>query len=245
METTTPRVYSNESTGSETGKAQRKKLPKAKKKSRKEPAAETSTFAESQNNKTYSDPPSDAGPPGKCIDCGNDRMWSVRTGKFIQRCVSCADTRRTKNRDSYHARHKSRHKEEAMEEQLASRGEKLYAARRDCAGLRERLAVTQKRLDAVQEAYEGSQKMLAAALDKANGGRDNDTPLPSAVSVRNESIVIQRLQELTEIVTERRSEYAAELAATRASMEDERARNAETMASNLRELERAMEKLMR
>ena len=117
-------------------------------------------------------------------------------------------------------------------------------SRRECVSLSERLAVTQKRLDAIQEAYEGSQKMLAAALDKANGGSGNDIVLPSAISVRNESIVVQRLQELTEIVTERRAEYAAELAATRASMEEERVRNAEIMASNIRELERAMAKLM-
>ena len=238
----TPRVSSNESAGSATGKVSNAK-PVKPKKNKKEPTA-VAVPAESKSTTTYSGPPASVGPPGECIDCGNDRMWSVRTGKFIQRCVSCADIRRTKNRDSYHARHKSRYKEESMEAQLASRGEKLYAARRECVSLSERLAVTQKRLDAIQESYEGSQKMLAAALDKANGGSGNDIVLPSAISVRNESIVVQRLRELTEIVTERRAEYAAELAATRASMEEERVRNAEMMASNIRELERAMAKLM-
>jgi hypothetical protein len=212
----------------------KKKIQKDKKKS----VSETATLEDGVA-------PPGSGPPGKCIECKNLQMWSKRSAMFIQRCKLCTLKKRESNRDSYHSRHKVNHQKEAMEEQLASRGEKLYSTRRDCASLRERLAVCQKRYDSVQEAYEGSQKMLAVAIDKANGGDGGGVELPSAVSVRNESIVVQRLQELTETMTERRCDYIGELAVTRKAMEDERVRYAEIMQHSLADLERSMEKLMR
>jgi hypothetical protein len=130
-----------------------------------------------------------------------------------------------------------------MQEQLSIRGEKLYESRRSSVELRERLATLKKRYDALQESYEESQKMLASALDRANGGDKNGVELPLAVSVRNESIVVQRLQELTELITEWHSKTTADVCASSQTMDDERKRYREHMKTSTDELERLMTKL--
>jgi hypothetical protein len=160
-------------------------------------------------------------------------------------CHDCSEKRKTKNNASYHNHHRIHQAAQAMTEQLSSRGEKLYEARRDCAGMRERLAVLQKRYDSLQVAYEESQKMLASALDRANGGTaaPGAPALPSAVSVRNESVVVQRLQELTELMTDWRAHSTGEVETVARMMHDEREQAKGQMDMGIGEIERLLGKL--
>ena len=191
---------------------------------------------------------SDPAPKGQCAGCEDGLcMWSARSKRHITLCEKCNEQRKRKNNESYHNRHKIHHKEQAMTEQLSSRGQKLYEARRDCSDVRERLAVLQKRYDSLQEAYEASQKMLAASLDHSNGGSQSSNAvhlLPSAVSVRTESIVVQRLQELTEILTDWRSQSKSELSSIAVFIKEEHADSKTRMDVIVSELEKVMHTCM-
>jgi hypothetical protein len=177
----------------------------------------------------------------------NPQCWSVRIKDYIKLCEECSEKKKSGNRSSYHKRHSDTHKTIALETQIASSQEKLFSAQADCGAMRERLAVSQKRYDALQESFENSQKMLAAALDSANnkGGKAGGKELPSAISVRNESIVVQRLQEITEILVDRRSKAAGQEAAILSSLQDERRQYTLLFEHTVETLERLAEKLVR
>ena len=131
-----------------------------------------------------------------------------------------------------------------METHVAQSQEKLFNAYADCGSLRERMALLQKRYDSVQEAYEESQKSLAAAIDSANTGKANKD-LPTAVSVRNESIIVQRLQEITQLLMDRRATESGVEIALMQTIRKERKDFQDLYDHTIQVLETLMEKGLR
>lgn len=172
-----------------------------------------SSSSKSKKKKVKVSADSDRGAAPLCKRCkAQPAQWSKRTKGYIQLCKPCNDLKKKGNRASYHKRHEDEHKKASVEHQIAVSQEKLFKAQGDCGSMRERMAVLQKRYDSLQAAYEESQKSLAKAIDSANTGKPAKD-LPTSVSVRNESIVVQRLQEITEILTDKRAaESGKELA---------------------------------
>ncbi len=183
--------------------------------------------------------------PPMCEKCGkNPVAFSDRTKRYIKLCSSCNAVKREANNQSYHNRHQRKEAEERMQEQLSKRAEQLHQAKRECATINEQLATLNLRYKAMEAAFEASQRSLADALETVNkGGAKDGVQLPSAVSVRSESVVVQRLQELTELVTSWNSANHAEVHLEISKLREEREEAKAQHAELVSEMERLVSKL--
>jgi hypothetical protein len=133
--------------------------------------------------------------------------YSERVSRYIIHCETCVKVKRDTNNRSYSRKGHKKTEENITLENLAVCKSQLSKAIEDNVKCRERLVIINNRYDALQESYEMCQKSLADAIDQSTGGKPKN-PLPCSISVRNEAVVIQRLQEITEMLTKNSAKVA-------------------------------------
>ena len=176
--------------------------------------------------------------------CTKQRHFSEFHSKFIKMCTEHAQKKREDNRRYYHNKGKADKEKTAVEEKLAERNELVWGVRRRNKDLCTRLATLQTQYDALSESFNVTSKQLSNAMARLNGDNTAAEIEGTAVSVRNESIVIQRLQELTQLLTTSIASKEADFQELFDRAAHERNENKETSDFILGQFESAMKKVV-
>lgn len=147
----------------------------------------------------------------KCADCDNVCGVSPHTKKMSKRCLECLEKCRERSRKSYHRRHARDSLLNTAHGEVARRNKDVWKLKRDIAELKERLSVAQRRLRASNESNAELRRALAEAIVASNSDDQAAlAKLPSAISVRNESEVLEILRTVDENTTTLRAQRQAD-----------------------------------
>jgi hypothetical protein len=134
-------------------------------------------------------------------NCKQPCAISEHTGLLSKRCQKCLEKHRKATSKSYYRRIEKVKECSDKDKKLADRNEEIWQLKREIGALRERLTLCNAAKKKSEDSLKKTQTSLAEAVEAANfackkGKLPESANLPCSVSIRNEAVVINKINSL-------------------------------------------------